>query len=226
MREHTSPVLLALESVLAGSVAEPPAGRSPNEQQQCSPTHGHGAGAAGPGGVLPLDPGLGVVGGGGLLLANGTTEEVVLSALDCLKEWARLGVSLGGLATDRPLLLDRVVRLLGGEGGPGAGGGGGGAAALPTACAACEVITELVRVGEYPRPAARAAAAEAILLEMGKLPALFSAAIQVGWMPLTGFGCLFFSNVLKAGKKGGGEKLRGDVRSVKAFRGYWTVMRE
>lgn len=92
-------------------------------------------------------------------------------------------MSLGGLATDRPLLLDRVVRLVGGEGGPGAGGGGGGAAALPTACAACEVMTELVGIKEYPRPPERRAAAEAVLAAMGKMPALFAAAIQV-WPPV------------------------------------------
>lgn len=164
VREHTSSVLQALESVLAGCVAEPPAGSE------------HGGGGPEGAGVGHAEPGRE---GGGGLGGGGATEEVVLAALDCLREWAKLGVSLGGLATDRPLLLDRVVRLLGGEGGPGAGGGGGGAAALPTACAACEVVAELVGVREYPRPSARGAAAEAVLGAIGKMPALFAAAIQV-----------------------------------------------
>ena len=172
VREHTSTVLQALESVMAGCVAEPPAG----------PEHGGGGGNAQDGagvGAANSPVGRGVGGG---FAAGGATEEVVLAALECLKEWAKLGVSLGGLATDRPLLLDRVVRLIGGEGGPGAGGGGGGAAALPTACAACEVMTQLMAVREYPRPPAAAGVTTAILEAMGKMPALFAAAIQVrGW---------------------------------------------
>lgn len=168
VREHTSSVLQALESVLAGCVAEPPAGSE----------HGGGGGGGPEGaGVGLAEPGR--EGGRGGLGGGGATEEVVLAALDCLREWTKLGVSLGGLAADRPLLLDRVVRLLGGEGGPGAGGGGGGAAALPTACAACEVMVELVGVREYPRSRARGAAAEAVLGAIGKMPALFAAAIQV-----------------------------------------------
>ena len=110
VREHTSTVLLALESVMAGCVAEPPAG----------PEHGGGGSGQERAASSPVGRG---VGG---FAASGATEEVVLAALECLKEWAKLGVSLGGLATDRPLLLDRVVRLIAGEGGPGAGGGGGG----------------------------------------------------------------------------------------------------
>ncbi|CAN0184108.1 unnamed protein product, partial [Ectocarpus sp. 8 AP-2014] len=159
VREHSSTVLHGLESVLAGSVAEPAAAAAAGPDQ-------NGTGA--PGGS----------GGGGLGEAEaggGTTEDVVLAALDCLREWTKLGVSLGRLATDRPLLLDRVVRLLGGEGGP--GGGGGGAAALPTACAACEVMSELLAVKEYPRSPAQGVS-EALLGAMGKMPALFAAAIQ------------------------------------------------
>lgn len=166
-REHVSSVLQALEAVLAGCVAEPPAGGG----------HGNNGRSGAVGGGASMGEALRVETAGAR--GGGATEEVVLAALDCLKEWVKLGVSLGGLATDRPLLLDRLVRLLGGEGGPGAGRGGGGAAALQTACAACEVITELVAVKEYPRPPARAAAAEAILGAMGKLPGLFAAAIQV-----------------------------------------------
>lgn len=162
VREHTSTVLLALESVMAGCVAEPPAG----------PEHGGGGSGQERAASSPVGRG---VGG---FAASGATEEVVLAALECLKEWAKLGVSLGGLATDRPLLLDRVVRLIAGEGGPGAGGGGGGAAALPTACAACEVMTQLVAVKEYPRPPAEGVTT-AVLEAMGKMPALFAAAIQV-----------------------------------------------
>lgn len=161
-RDHSSTVLHALETVLAGCVAEPP-------------DHNGAAGVVGPGGSEPGGFGLGGAGGGAGVAA---TEEVVLAALDCLREWAKLGVSLGRLATDRPLLLDRVVRLLGGEGGPGAVGGGGGAAALPTACAACEVMSELLAVKEYPRPPAQGVP-EAVLGAMGKMPALFAAAIQV-----------------------------------------------
>lgn len=160
VRDHSSTVLHALETVLAGCVAEPP------------DQHGTGGGGLGE----PAGFGLGGVGGGGG--GPAATEEVVLAALDCLREWAKLGVSLGKLAMDRPLLLDRVVRLLGGEGGPGAGGGGGGAAALPTACAACEVVSELLAVKEYPRPPAQGVP-EAVLGAMGKMPALFAAAIQV-----------------------------------------------
>lgn len=178
VREHTSTVLQALEAVLAGCVAaESPVGGGSGGPVLENGVNGGGSvgcdGAQGGREGLRIDAGVagaGVCGG-----AGGGTEEVVLAALDCLKEWAKLGVSLGGLATDRPVLLDRLVRLVGGEGGP----GGGGAAALPTACAACEVMTELVAVREFPRPAARAAAAEAILGAMGKLPGLFAAAIQV-----------------------------------------------
>lgn len=169
VREHSSTVLHALESVLAGCVAEPPPQPPPP-----LPSASQDPGAAG----APMP---GQLGGGGASAGAGggaAAEEVVLAALDCLKEWAKLGVSLSGLARDRPLLLDRVVRLLGGEGGPGAGGGGGGAAALPTACAACEVLSELLVVKDYPRPAAHGVP-EAILGAMGKMPALFSAAIQV-----------------------------------------------
>eukprot|EP00903_Cladosiphon_okamuranus_P012346 g11575.t1 len=161
VREHSSTVLQALESVLAGCVAEPP-GPGPDQKAAGAEVAGFGLGG----------------GGVGVGVGGGTTEEVVLAALDCLREWAKLGVSVGRLATDRPLLLDRVVRLLGGEGGPGAGGGGGGAAALPTACAACEVMTELLAVKEYPRPPAQGVP-EAVLGAMGKMPALFAAAIQM-----------------------------------------------
>ena len=167
VREHMATVLQALESVLSGCVAEPSTG----EQHRGGAATGEGPGAG------SGDSGGGAGRGTGGLGAGGATEEVVVAALDCLKEWAKLGVSLGGLATDRPLLLDRVVRLLGGEGGPGAVGGG--AAALPTACAASEVVTELVGVKEYPRPRARDVAAEAVLGAMGKMPSLFAAAIQV-----------------------------------------------
>lgn len=162
VRKHSSTVLQALESVLAGCVAEP-LGPGPDQK------------AAGASEAAGLGLGGGGSGGGG----GAATEEVVLAALDCLREWAKLGVSVGRLATDRPLLLDRVVRLLGGEGGPGTGGDGGGAAALPTACAACEVMTELLAVKEYPRPPALGVP-EAVLGAMGKMPALFAAAIQVG----------------------------------------------
>ena len=188
VREHSSTVLQALESVLAGCVAEPAAaaaasGPGPGSGRDQKAAGGEAAGF-----------GLGVGGGGSGGGGGAATEEVVLAALDCLREWAKLGVSVGRLATDRPLLLDRVVRLLGGEGGPGAGGGGGGAAALPTACAACEVMTELLAVKEYPRPPAQGVP-EAVLGAMGKLPALFAAAIQVGvlcvgedvWMCVVGW---------------------------------------
>lgn len=121
-------------------------------------------------------------------------KDVILAALDCLREWAKLGVSIGRLASDRPRLLDRIVRMLGGENGStagsAAGAGAGGrlgarangdeaAAVLPTACAAGDVIMELMAVQEYPRPPARNAAAEAILNAIGKMSALFAAAIQV-----------------------------------------------
>lgn len=165
VREHSSTVLQALESVLAGCVAEPSAALA----TAVGPDQKTAGGEA-------LGFGLGGGGGGG---GGAATEEVVLAALGCLREWAKLGVSLARLATDRPLLLDRVVRLLGGEGGPGAGGGGGGAAALPTACAACEVMAELLAVKEYPRPPAQGVP-EAVLGAIGKMPALFAATIQVG----------------------------------------------
>ncbi|CAM9818854.1 unnamed protein product, partial [Sphacelaria rigidula] len=181
VREHTSTVLQALEAVLVGCVAESSVGGGSGGPVLENGVNGGGSvgcdgaqGGTGSGvreGLRIEASGIGAAGCGG---AGGAAEEVVLAALDCLKEWAKLGVSLGGMATDRPLLLDRLVRLVAGEGGP----GGGGAAALPTACAACEVMTELVAVREYPRPAARAAAAEAILGAMGKLPGLFAAAIQ------------------------------------------------
>ncbi len=160
VREHSSTVLHALESVLAGS-----AGGADQ-----SAAAGGGGGGGGEQVGLGLGDGAGAVGGG-----SATTEEVVLAALGCLREWAKLGISLGRLAADRPLLLDRVVRLLGGEGGPGAPGG---AAALPTACAACDVMLELLAVKEYPRPSTQGVP-EAVLGAMAKMPALFSAAIQV-----------------------------------------------
>lgn len=177
VREHISTVLHALEAVLVGCVAETPAdGPVGLKNANNGRLLGGGETAGTPGGGIGGRDGLRVEAVGG---CYGVAEKVVLTALDCLKEWAKLGISLGGLATDRPLLLDRLVRLVGGEGGPGAGGEGGGVAALPMACAACEVVTEVVTVREYPRPAARAAAAEAVLGAMGKLPGLFAAAIQV-----------------------------------------------
>lgn len=163
LREHTSTVLQALEAVLAP--AGPERGSGPG-----SPAAGGGAEGGGDSGNI----------GAGMVMAP---KQVVLVALDCLKEWAQLGVSLGRLATDRPRLMDRLVRLLAGEaGGPDGSvlrGQAAAAQALPTACAACNVIMELLAVQEYPRPAARVAAAEAILRAMGEMPSLFAAAIQV-----------------------------------------------
>lgn len=167
VREHTPTVLRALESVLGDCVIEPQAehlgvGGAPR-------ISGTGLGSGDSGSRRCLES-------SGLGDDGGAKEEVILAALECLKEWAKLGVSLGGLATDCPLLLDRVLRLLGGAG----GGQSGTRPALPTACAASEVIAELVVVKEYPRPRARDVAAEAVLGAMGKTPPLFAVAIQVG----------------------------------------------
>lgn len=117
----------------------------------------------------------------------GFSDDVVLAALNCLREWAQLGISLGRLATDHPRLMDRLVRMIGGAGAVDTGGQGGvggnkaatAAALLPVVCGACNVIMELVAVQEYPRPPAREAAAEAILSAMGEMLGLFMAAIQV-----------------------------------------------